>query len=104
MKTIWKFRLPQVGLIELPMPEGAVVRKLGLQEVSPKYFDAFVWAEVDDEADMETRQFYLVATGAELPSCEAGCSGKWHYFDTLFLLNGLVFHLYQHLIKPEHNQ
>ena len=59
MKTIWKFNLRIDDDIQtISMPEGAQILSVGLQQGKP-----MIWAEVDSEADNESRRFWILGTG-----------------------------------------
>ena len=84
MRSIWKFELGPRGKI-LDMPMAAKILKVGQQQSR-----IFVWAEVDKDAPEEIYQFFVFPTGVELPED----LGELRYQDTVFLDNGLVFHVY----------
>ena len=85
MKTIWKFRLPELAdKITIPMPIGAQVLHFEHQEgVEP----LSIWALVEPENAKEYRKFCIVGTGHPVPdglthlgTCQHG-PFVWHLFE-----------------------
>lgn len=83
MKTIWKFRLKTSECV-LPMPEGAKVLCVGMQEG-----ELSLWAEVDDGKAKVYRNFEVYGTGWEITS-----NFGLRYIDTVFD-GSLVWHVYE---------
>lgn len=83
--TIWKYEIPIADLVEICMPEGAVVLHAGVQHDIP-----VMWARVDPAARMVVRKFRVAGTGHALEP-EVG-----EHLGT-FLLNGgqLVVHVFE---------
>lgn len=70
MKTIYKYSFPG-GLTgqgdvpyEVTLPEGAIIRHV---DADPVTLATCLWCEVDTDAKLEERYFYLIGTGRELP-------------------------------------
>lgn len=62
MKAIYKYRLPFMEVATVDMPEGAqIIRVDGLDGA------LWIWAIVDTEVELETREFFLFKTGAQMP-------------------------------------
>lgn len=81
MRAIYKYTIPLAGEVRIGMLAGAVPRHVCEQRGT-----ICVWAEVDTEAGMVDRTFYVVGTGHPLPVGMA-------YIGTVHL-NELVFHIY----------
>lgn len=86
MRAIWKFPVAVDVRPRLRMPKGA--RLLSFQVQDGKLC---VWAEVDTEAEKETRYFAIHGTGHEMPR-EMGYSDT--YIGTV-QISGYVWHLYE---------
>ena len=81
MKTIWKF--PLQGLTtQLEMPYQARILSLQIQDGKPT-----LWAEVDTEAERETRTFQIKGTGHPLSDLE--------FYVGTFQDPPFVWHLYE---------
>ncbi len=63
MNVIWKYPLSLTGTNILRMPEGAKVIHLGSQDNQ-----LILWAIVDEESPLETRQFNIYGTGQPMTS------------------------------------
>jgi hypothetical protein len=81
MSAVWKFTLDPI-LTTLQMPAGAKVLTVAAQDGEVR-----LWAEVDPDNALETRQFMAVPTGAEV------YLDGMTYVGTAFL-DDLVFHIY----------
>ncbi len=83
MKSVWKFALHPFA--SLSMPVGAKALSVHAQNN-----EICLWAEVDTDAEKESRKFVVVGTGHPVP-VEAGA------FIGSALLNGgeLVFHVFE---------
>lgn len=96
MKKIWKFELHLdyngTGVTwesrqVVPMPYGAIILSVGLQEGMP-----MLWALVDPEASMEERTVRIVATGSDL----GDEFGGRHFIGTLiFGQGGIILHVFE---------
>ena len=85
MKTIYKYDLPIDDDINIPLPEGAVVLSVAMQDQGhPK-----IWAIVEPGSPTERRQFHWRGTGHPL-----GNVGR--FVGTVLIHSGaLVFHLFE---------
>jgi len=89
-KRIWKFPIGPNSLknstfkMEVPMPEGAVIRYLGLDPQG----NACIWAEVDLSKEKKVRKFHSIGTGHGV--VPENCT-----FIGTVVLQGFVFHLYE---------
>ena len=63
MRTIWKFKLDMREVRALQVPDGAVVRALGVQDGIP-----CLWLEVDTDAPVAPRTVWIRGTGHPVPS------------------------------------
>lgn len=90
-KRIWKFQIGPNSLrdntykMEIPMPEGAIIRHIGLDPQG----NACIWAEVDPSKEKKVRRFYSTGTGHGVVPENAGFIG------TVVLPQGFVFHIYE---------
>ena len=83
MKTIWKFPFKLDDIIEIQMPEDAVVLHAGVQGKT-----LCLWAMVDTEDPLVATQFRVFRTGHQIPLKEgmryAGTvfqdAFAWHIF------------------------
>lgn len=82
--SIWKWEIPITSHFSLPMPKGARVLSVQMQNGAP-----VVWAEVSQDAAREARSFHVVGTGTPLPM---GVSLK--YVGTI-QQGHYVWHLYE---------
>lgn len=91
MKTIHKYKLNMSGnRFAVDMAVGAIILNVDVPD-----HDIMVWAEVDDQAPLETVYFDVVGTGHKLtPGVNREFVGT-----TIFKFTGLVFHVY--LIKED---
>ncbi len=91
MRTIWRFALPVEDRPELEMPEGARVLAVGpcRQPSSWMTEPLDLWAEVDPDAPLETRRFFVVGTGNPLPWIAR------RYIGTVPAEPGLIWHVYE---------
>lgn len=83
MRTIWKFPFDIQDKVPLSMPQGAVLRHVGLDPAGLPC----VWAEVDPAANHMTRYLSIVGTGHLLPVRPG------EFLGTL-MIGHLVFHVY----------
>lgn len=84
-KTIWKFPLPINDDISVYMPRGAHV--IAVQPQNGVYC---VWAIVDPENSMESRQFFWRGTGHPMPDIPV------RHIGTVQQMGGaLIFHLFE---------
>lgn len=58
MKTIHEYRCPFANTVAIPMPEGAEVLTVQIQNGEPH-----IWALVDTEKPRKLRSFEIVGTG-----------------------------------------
>jgi len=87
MISIWKFALQTIDKQEIKMPVGAEILTVDIQNGKP-----CLWARVDTEELIETRQIAIHGTGHELP----GSTRK--YIGTYQLAGGtLIFHVFESL-------
>ena len=92
MKTIWKFDLAIVeGSQEVQMPKGAKVITAGVQQHMRGGDYPRIWAEVDPDAEMESRHFEVFGTGWEIPE-ERGMVRK---YITTAIADPFVWHFYE---------
>lgn len=86
MKQIWKYPLEDTDEQIILMPEGAKILYVGEQRRV-----ICVWAEVEVEAPMEHRKFYLIGTGHPFPHATLMV-----YLGTVVMSVGmLVWHVYE---------
>jgi len=63
MKTVLRYRLPQaLGEHEIELPFGAQPLSVQMQDGRP-----YLWAEVDDGNELESRRIVMSGTGHALP-------------------------------------
>lgn len=89
-RRIYKYPLLKLGTLDFPearsreiqMPKGAIPRHLGIQDAT-----IALWADVNPQAEPESRTFVLAGTGEEIPedvifvaTVIAGAF-VWHLFD-----------------------
>lgn len=82
MRTIWKFGPFWRGSNSVYIDDKAKILHVGLQEDS-----IYAWAEVDTTKAGTYTQFYLAATGGDLPD------DSYSYIGTV-QNNGIVYHVY----------
>jgi len=88
MKTIYKYTIvPQKE--DISLPSGAVVLAVSFQGE-----DLCLWAEVDTEAELETRYFRIFGTGHRM--CFEGTTSHMHIGTAFYEHHGLVFHVYEY--------
>ena len=97
MKTVYKYKIPEVGPLLLgdkllTLPRGAKIVAAGFAGSDPT--EAHVWAEVDtDQTEMEFRGFTVFPTGSEIPNGEGD---DYRHHLTFFDRSGAyVWHLYE---------
>jgi len=92
MKRIWKYPLAETDEQILLMPEGAKILHVGEQRGV-----ICVWVEVDTDAEMEHRKFYIVGTGNKFPLYHV------KYLGTVIKEMGVfVWHVYEAVKEMEH--
>jgi hypothetical protein len=64
MRKVFKYPLPldEIGWFRLRLPAGALILAFQAQRGTPT-----IWALVDPDAELQTRTFFLSATGQQLP-------------------------------------
>ena len=82
MKTVYKYEISP-SLPEFYTYKDALIRKVGIQNDR-----VCIWLEVDTSKEQVYRIFHIAGTGHQLPE-------NLIYLDTIFLDNGLVFHIYE---------
>ena len=86
MKTIYKYPLPSIEPVEIPMPRGARVLCIQTQDDHP-----CLWVAVESTAPTETRRFHIRGTGHPLGDVNVN-----KYVGTFQLMGGaLVFHVFE---------
>ena len=91
-KAIWKYPIV-LGEFEVRMPEGCELLTVQVQGVT-----AQLWALVDPEAPLETRQFVVAGTGQLLPDW----LGASDYVGTYQAHGGaLIWHLFRRPTESE---
>jgi hypothetical protein len=85
MNTIWKFPVEVADRFVVPMPSGAEVLSVQMQNDVP-----VMWARVDDTAPVVDREFAVHGTGHPVPS------NRGRFIGSFQMLGGrLVFHLFE---------
>ena len=84
-------RLPKTACV--PTPSGRELRR-------------FAWFEVDlpaltGEDESEEHVFAITPTGVEFDKNVRPYGDVWVYIDTLFLPDGIVFHIYKREFRPK---
>ena len=86
MKKIYKYALPIDDYLTIPLPQGAEILKVDMQNNVP-----WMWALVDPEKPPEMRNFRLVGTGHPIKE------ENLKFIDTFQMHEGsLVFHLFEY--------
>ena len=85
---IWKYQIGTKVImdntIKVDMPKGAKIIHIQTQREIP-----CVWALVDPAVESETRYFFIVATGGDVP-------GDGQYIGTVFQQGGLyIWHIFE---------
>ena len=83
MKTVYKYSVPIADNPVIPLPEGAKVLSVGAQDYEVK-----LWALVDPDKPMVSRNFRLAGTGHDIEG------NNLHFIGTV-IMNGLVLHLFE---------
>lgn len=84
-KSVWKYEIIPSDVIRIEMPVDAKVLFVAVQYDRP-----CLWAEVDVDAPIETREFRVYGTGHRLPD------DPGRYLGTFIMNQGtLVFHVYE---------
>jgi hypothetical protein len=90
MKTIWKFPLEITDRPNIPMPGGAEVLSVQVQNGNP-----CIWAIVNPESPPAARQFRILGTGHPIENLSLSTD---IFIGTFQLPSyGLVFHLFEML-------
>ena len=82
MRTIYKYVLSSDTSIDMPV--GAELLSVHQQEGK-----VCLWALIATEAAKESRRFLTYGTGHVIPD------KKIHYLGTVYLYNGMVFHVFE---------
>jgi hypothetical protein len=83
-RTVWKFTAPVTDKFAISMPSGAKLLSAGVQGNN-----LCIWALVDPEGGLETRNFRLAGTGHPITE-------HVHFLETIQMHDGaLVFHLFE---------
>jgi len=101
MNTIWKFPLAPADVIEVEMPEGAVILAVQTQQEVP-----CLWAIVDPDAPLEKRTILMMGTGHPRAEFDGKLTritpeARWKvvdsgYIGTVQMMGGeLVFHFFE---------
>ena len=92
MQCVKKYPLDTKGEVVLPMPVGAEILKIGVENDIPQIF-----ALVNPEAPSEYRLFELVSTDKELEELK---DIKRVYWDTVYLIDDIVvIHIFERVKK-----
>lgn len=83
MLTIYKYRLEEVPINTIMIPEDAKILHVGLQEDAPH-----IWVEVDTSKLLTKRIFYTIGTGHAIPDTVSTHVGTWQH-------GSYVWHLYE---------
>jgi len=87
MISVWKFNLQAIDKQEIQIPVGAELLTVQLQNGEP-----CLWARVDTDQLVETRQIEIHGTGHELPDTTR------KYIGTYQMANDtLIFHVFESL-------
>lgn len=88
MKTIYKYQFDTTDLVRLELPHGAKILHVDVQDGRPT-----MWAQVDTDAAIEQRVFYIFGTGHAIPDHP---SLGIEFVATYMVMGGqLVFHMYE---------
>ena len=82
MKAIWKFPFTINDYVRIPMPAGAHVLCVGIQDKVP-----CIWALVEIEAEIANRIFRIYGTGHE-------CNEDRHNYIGTFQTGPFVWHMF----------
>lgn len=85
--TIWKFSLGHGTFVDIKMPKGSDLLTVEIQDGCPH-----LWVAVDPDRETETRVFAVYGTGHIINRYN-----KKKFIGTVFLNNGLVFHVFEML-------
>ena len=103
MRTVYKYTLEVTGEQDITMPEGAIIRHVGVQDTEATvaaeplswvmenrpHEKLTVWAEVDTERRSVLRRFLVVGTGHPMTPAE-----RWDFFLGTVIDGPLVWHVY----------
>ncbi len=84
---VWKYQIPESFSFRLEMPAGAVPVHVDVQ-----HGGVCIWAVVDPSASKESREFFVVGTGHDIPD---GIDCDDHVGTFLTSGGALVFHIFQ---------
>ena len=88
MRKVWKYKIAAHPMTEgkyvTEMPAGAKVLAVAEQRGA-----SFIWAEIDDNAEIEDRVFFVLGTGHGVPDA-AQHIATWQSMGGVF-----VWHLYE---------
>ena len=82
--TIWKFSFKALPLQEFNIPYGARLLHVGSQQDVPT-----LWVAVNPEQPLESRRFWIVGTGGEIPrdatyvGTSVGSVFVWHIYEDI---------------------
>ncbi|WP_037322845.1 DUF7352 domain-containing protein [Amycolatopsis thermoflava] len=82
-RTVWKFPLNLIGEPVIPMPRGAQILTVQMQDGQPQ-----LWALVDPAQPVERRRLFIVGTGQPMPTDAATYLATWQS-------GPFVFHLFE---------
>jgi len=86
MREVWKYKIRILNELQtIRIPKGATVLSVGVQDTS-----AVMWAEVDPEAEEESRYFLLYGTGEDLRT-----GGRQLLYRGTIQIGFYVYHLYE---------
>lgn len=86
MRKVHKFKLSGIGIIGIQMPKDAVIMSAQLQ-----VDDVQIWALCECDSETETREFYLVGTGWEIPNDRLDLK----FIATIMQESGFVWHVFE---------
>jgi len=87
MKVVYKYDVEIKSCVRLRIPGGGKIIKAALQRGILR-----IWAEVNTKNGDHFRYIRILATGESFPE-----DVYLDYIDTIFLENGLVFHIYEEI-------
>lgn len=86
--TIFRYTAEITHPAKVEMPKGAQVISVAPTRTGPEGLD--IWAIVDPENDLETRQFWIVGTGHDMPETYG------RFLGTIQVYGGqLIFHVFE---------
>jgi hypothetical protein len=87
MKVVYKYEEELKSGIRLTIPKNGKIIKVALQRGILR-----IWAEVNTKNNKQYRYIRILTTGESFPE-----DVYLDYIDTIFLENGLVFHIYEEI-------